>query len=92
MAGPPLSKVGLYPSALFRSPYVATENGHILLAPILNLGSIHIIQTMAEKLKLSTEFLGRVYVRGFLSVSVWALSDQHVPAASGTLLRHLDAE
>ncbi|MFD1040582.1 hypothetical protein ACFQ3N_19655 [Virgibacillus byunsanensis] len=43
-----------------------------ILGPITNLGSIHIINSMVQKLRLPPEFLGRVYVRGFSSINTWA--------------------
>lgn len=43
-----------------------------ILGPITNLGSIHIVHSMLQKVKLPVEFLGRVYVRGFSSINTWA--------------------
>src|SRR5699024_10522032 len=43
-----------------------------LIAPITNMGSIYIVHSMMEKLKLPSEFLGRVYVRGVTSVHAWS--------------------
>lgn len=43
-----------------------------LIGPITNMGSLYIIHSMLEKLKLPNNLLGRVYVRGFTSVHTWA--------------------
>lgn len=43
-----------------------------LIGPITNLGSLYIIHSMLDKLKLPNNLLGRVYVRGFTSVHTWA--------------------
>lgn len=43
-----------------------------MFGPITNLGSIHIIHSLVEKLKLPVEFLARVYVRSFASINTWA--------------------
>jgi hypothetical protein len=43
-----------------------------VLAPILNIGSIHVVHSMVNNLKLPNSFLGRIYVRGVLSASTWA--------------------
>ena len=43
-----------------------------LIGPITNIGSLSIIHSMFERMKLPNEFLGRVYVRGFISVQSWS--------------------
>lgn len=44
----------------------------ILIAPITNIGSIYIIHSMLDKMRLPKEFIGRVYVRGITSVHIWS--------------------
>lgn len=43
-----------------------------ILGPIINLGSIRLVDAMLAKLKLPVEFLGKEYVRGFMSVIMWS--------------------
>lgn len=43
-----------------------------ILGPIINLGSIRLVDAMLAKLKLPVKFLGKVYVRGFTSVITWS--------------------
>src|SRR5690625_4332465 len=43
-----------------------------VLSPLLNLGALHLIHSIVEKLKLPKKFLGRVYLRSFLSANMWA--------------------
>ncbi len=43
-----------------------------LIGPITNIGSLSIIHSMFERMKLPNELLGRVYVRGFISVQSWS--------------------
>ncbi|MFC7365225.1 MULTISPECIES: hypothetical protein [Bhargavaea] len=73
---------GKYDEAIFS--LVATFKGSITLffsfllmlfnfiGPITNLGSIHIIHSMMNQLKLSKEFLAKVYTRGFSSINTWS--------------------
>src|SRR5690625_8047138 len=42
-----------------------------LIAPITNIGSIYIIHSMLDKMRLPNGFIGRVYVRGITSVHTW---------------------
>lgn len=52
--------------------YMIIHSFFYILGPITNLGSIHIINSMIEKMKLPASFLGRVYIRGFSSINTWA--------------------
>lgn len=52
--------------------YFIISSLFFLLSPLLNLGAIHLIHSIIEKLKLPKEFLGRVYIRAFFSASTWA--------------------
>lgn len=52
--------------------YLMVSGLFTLIAPITNMGSLYIIHSMLEKLKLPKEFLGRVYVRGVTSVHTWS--------------------
>lgn len=52
--------------------YLFISGAFSILGPITNLGAIHIIHSMLEKLKLPVDFLGRVYARSFSSVNTWA--------------------
>lgn len=52
--------------------YLFISGSFSVLGPITNLGAIHIIHSMLDKLKLPVEFLGRVYARSFSSVNTWA--------------------
>lgn len=42
------------------------------LAPITNLGSIHIVHSVLAPMKLPFEFLSRLYPRAFSSINTWA--------------------
>lgn len=52
--------------------YMMTYSFFYLLGPITNLGSIHIIHSMVDKMKFPINFLGRIYTRGFSSINTWA--------------------
>lgn len=52
--------------------YMIIHSFFYILGPITNLGSIHIINSMIEKMKIPASFLGRVYIRGFSSINTWA--------------------
>lgn len=52
--------------------YMIIYSFFYLLGPITNLGAIHIVHSMVEKMKLPANFLGRVYARGFSSINTWA--------------------
>src|SRR5690625_8040483 len=43
-----------------------------LIAPITNIGSIYIIHSMLDKMRLPNGFIGGVYVRGITSVHTWS--------------------
>lgn len=43
-----------------------------ILGPILNLGSIRIVDDMVKTLKFPSEFLAKAYTRGFTSVITWS--------------------
>src|SRR5699024_970918 len=45
---------------------------YLIFAPLVNIGSIHLIDSMLQKLKLPKNLLGRAYVRGFTSVHSWS--------------------
>ena len=68
-------KLAQFASRFTRKPhllYLFISGAFSVLGPITNLGAIHIIHSMLEKLKLPAEFLGRVYARSFSSVNTWA--------------------
>ena len=68
-------KIAAFFSRFNRKPqfvYMISYSLFYLLGPITNLGSIHIIHSMLQKLKLPAEFLGRLYTRGFSSINTWA--------------------
>lgn len=52
--------------------YMYTYSFFYLLGPITNLGAIHIIHSMISRMKFPTNFLGRIYPRGFSSINTWA--------------------
>lgn len=52
--------------------YLMISGLFILIAPITNIGSIYIIHSMLDKMRLPKEFIGRVYVRGITSVHTWS--------------------
>src|SRR5699024_1142320 len=52
--------------------YLIISGLFVLIAPITNIGSIYIIHSMLDKMKLPKEFIGRVYVRGITSVHTWS--------------------
>lgn len=52
--------------------YFMVSGMFTLIAPITNVGSIYIIHSMLEKMRLPKEFIGRVYVRGITSVHTWS--------------------
>jgi len=52
--------------------YFVISSLFFLLSPLLNLGSIHLIHSIINRLKLPKQFLGRVYIRAFFSASTWA--------------------
>src|SRR5690625_4272458 len=52
--------------------YLMISGLFVLIAPITNIGSIYIIHSMLDKMKLPKEFIGRVYVRGITSVHTWS--------------------
>lgn len=56
------------PSLLF----LAISAVFFVLGPIMNLGSIRLMDAMVGKLKLPVQFLGKVYVRGFTSIISWS--------------------
>lgn len=52
--------------------YLMVSGMFTLIAPITNMGSIYIVHSMIDRLKLPAGFLGRVYVRGVSSVNTWS--------------------
>lgn len=52
--------------------YFFISNIFFVLSPLLNIGALHLIHSIVEKLKLPKKFLGRVYIRSFLSANLWA--------------------
>lgn len=52
--------------------YLMISGLFVLIAPITNIGSIYIIDSMLDKMRLPKEFIGRVYVRGITSVHTWS--------------------
>lgn len=52
--------------------YLMISGLFVLIAPITNIGSIYIIHSMLDKLRLPKEFIGRVYVRGITTVHTWS--------------------
>jgi len=52
--------------------YLMISGLFVLIAPITNIGSIYIIHSMLDKMRLPKEFIGRVYVRGITSVHTWS--------------------
>lgn len=52
--------------------YFVISSLFFLLSPLLNLGAIHLVHSIINKLKLPKEFLGRVYIRSFFTASSWA--------------------
>lgn len=68
-------KIAQFATRYNRKPqtlFLFISGAFMLLGPITNLGSIPIIHSMLEKLKLPASFLGRSYVRGFTSINTWA--------------------
>ncbi|OLO28665.1 hypothetical protein BTR23_17270 [Alkalihalophilus pseudofirmus] len=55
-----------------RKLYFSIMSIFFILGPIINLGSIRLIDSLLGKLNLPKEFLAKVYMRGFTSVIVWA--------------------
>jgi TRAP-type C4-dicarboxylate transport system permease large subunit len=56
------------PSLLFLS----ISSTFYVLGPILNMGSIRVVDSMIDRLKFPKEFLAKVYTRGFTSVITWS--------------------
>ncbi|MCF6094858.1 hypothetical protein L1765_12900 [Microaerobacter geothermalis] len=56
------------PNLLFLSISIVFQ----MIGPVVNLGSIRLIDAMLKKLKLPAEFLGKVYIRGFTSIITWS--------------------
>jgi TRAP-type C4-dicarboxylate transport system permease large subunit len=52
--------------------YLMVNGMFTLIAPITNVGSIYIIHSMLDKMRLPHGFIGRVYVRGITSVHTWS--------------------
>src|SRR5699024_1666933 len=52
--------------------YLRLSGVFVLIAPITNIGSICIIESMLDKMRLPKEFIGRVCVRGITSVHTWS--------------------
>lgn len=52
--------------------YLMVSGMFTLIAPITNIGSIYIIHSMLDKMRLPNGFIGRVYVRGITSVHTWS--------------------
>ncbi|MEI3613595.1 hypothetical protein [Pseudogracilibacillus sp. SO30301A] len=52
--------------------YMLIYSFFYVLAPITNLGSLHIIHSMVKNMNLSSNFLGRLYTRAFTSINTWA--------------------
>ena len=52
--------------------YFMVSGMFTLIAPITNVGSIYIVHSMLDKMRLPNGFIGRVYVRGITSVHTWS--------------------
>src|SRR5699024_12022041 len=52
--------------------YLMISGLFVLIAPITNIGSIYIIHSMLDKMRLPKEFIGRVYVMCITSVHTWS--------------------
>src|SRR5699024_12469560 len=52
--------------------YLMISGLFVLIAPITNIGSIYIIHSMLDKMRLPKEFIGRVYISGITSVHTWS--------------------
>jgi C4-dicarboxylate transporter len=63
-----IQRISREPSVLFFS----ISSTFCVLGPILNMGSIRVVDTMIHKLKFPAEFLAKVYTRGFTSVITWS--------------------
>lgn len=52
--------------------FFSISSTFFILGPILNLGSIRIVDEMIKTLKFPSEFLAKAYTRGFTSVITWS--------------------